>query len=113
VIGLIDETDLNAVVIDVKGDRGLLSSRYDIPLAAEIGALKLPTIKDIRSFVNDLHQKNIYLIARIVVFKDNILANAKPQWAIMDTRTKKPWIDREGWLGSIHFKEMSGNTILR
>jgi len=96
VIGLIDETDLNAVVIDVKGDRGLLSSRYDIPLAAEIGALKLPTIKDIRSFVNDLHQKNIYLIARIVVFKDNILANAKPQWAIMDTRTKKPWIDREG-----------------
>lgn len=51
VLGLIDETELNAVVIDVKGDRGLLSSRYDIPLAAEIGALKLPTIKDVRAFL--------------------------------------------------------------
>ncbi len=95
VLSLIEETELNAVVIDVKGDRGLLSSRYNVPLAAEIGALKLPTIKDVKSFINELHQKNIYVIARIVVFKDNILANAKPEWAIVDTRTKKPWIDRE------------------
>jgi hypothetical protein len=95
VLSLIDETELNAVVIDVKGDRGLLSSRYDIPLAAEIGALKLPTIKDIKSFVGELHQKDIYVIGRVVVFKDNILANAKPEWAIIDTRTQKPWIDRE------------------
>lgn len=95
VLSLIEETELNAVVIDVKGDRGLLSSRYEVPLAAEIGALKLPTIKDVKSFVNELHQKNIYVIARIVVFKDNILANAKPAWAIIDTRTQKPWTDRE------------------
>lgn len=95
VLGLIEETELNAVVVDVKGDRGLLSSRYDIPLAAEIGALRLPTIKDVKSFVNDLHQRNIYVIARIVVFKDNILANARPEWAIRDTRTQKPWVDRE------------------
>ena len=95
VLGLIEETELNAVVIDVKGDRGLLSSRYDIPMAAEIGALKLPTIKDAKAFVADLHQRNIYAIARIVIFKDNILANAKPEWAIIDTRTKKPWMDRE------------------
>jgi len=95
VLGLIEETELNAVVIDVKGDRGLLSSRYDIPLAAEIGSLKLPTIKDASAFVADLHQRNIYAIARIVVFKDNILANAKPEWAIIDTRTHKPWMDRE------------------
>ena len=39
--------------------------------------------------------ENIYAIARIVVFKDNILANAKPEWAIIDTRTQKPWMDRE------------------
>ena len=51
VLSLIDETDLNAVVIDVKGDRGLLSSKYDVPLAGEIGALKLPTIKDVKSFI--------------------------------------------------------------
>jgi hypothetical protein len=95
VLTLIDETELNAVVIDVKGDRGLLSFRYDVPLAADIGSLKLPTIKDIRSFISELHGKNIYVIGRIVVFKDNILANAKPEWAITDTRTQRPWTDRE------------------
>jgi hypothetical protein len=112
VLGLIDETELNAVVIDVKGDRGLLSSRYDIPLAAEIGALKLPTIKDVRAFVADLHQRNIYAIARIVVFKDNILANAKPEWAIIDTRTQKPWMDREelAWVDPFR-KEVWGYNI--
>jgi hypothetical protein len=35
------------------------------------------------------------VIGRIVVFKDNILANAKPEWAIIDTRTQRPWTDRE------------------
>ncbi|MGH9425023.1 MAG: putative glycoside hydrolase [Terriglobia bacterium] len=107
---MIDETDLNAVVIDVKGDRGLLSSRYDIPLAAEIGALKLPTIKDARAFVADLHQRNIYAIARIVVFKDNILANAKPEWAITDTRTQKPWMDRFGAAGSRAGQDLPRNS---
>jgi len=95
VLGLINETDLNAVVIDVKGDRGLLSYKYEVPLAGQIGAHKLPTIKDIRSLLEELHRQNIYVIGRIVVFKDNLLANYKPEWAIIDTRTKKPWIDNE------------------
>ncbi len=95
VLGLINETDLNAVVIDVKGDRGLLSYKYDVPLAAQIGAHKLPTIKDIRAFIGDLHKQNIYVIGRIVIFKDNLLANYHPEWAIIDTRTQRPWIDNE------------------
>ena len=95
VLGLIKETDLNALVVDVKGDRGLLSYKYDVPLASQDGALKLPTIKDDQSFIHDLHQQDIYVIGRIVVFKDNILANYKPEWAIIDTRTKKPWTDNE------------------
>jgi hypothetical protein len=95
VLGLINDTDLNAVVIDVKGDRGLLSYKYEVPLASQIGAHKLPTIKDIRSLLEELHKQDIYVIGRIVVFKDNLLANYKPEWAIIDTRTKKPWIDNE------------------
>ena len=40
-------------------------------------------------------RRGIYTIARIVTFKDNILANARPDLAIIDTRTGKPWIDNE------------------
>ncbi|MEW5978281.1 MAG: putative glycoside hydrolase [Acidobacteriota bacterium] len=96
VLGLIHETDLNALVIDVKGDRGLLSSRYEVPLAEEVGALKRPTVKDIKAFLADLHRQDVYVIGRIVVFKDHLLASAHPEWAILDSRTKQPWIDNEG-----------------
>jgi hypothetical protein len=95
VLGLIKENDLNALVLDVKGDRGLLSYKYDVPLASQDGAHKIPTIKDIRAFIHDLHEQHIYVIGRIVAFKDNILANYKPEWAIIDTRTGKPWTDNE------------------
>ena len=43
----------------------------------------------------DLKARGIYTIARIVTFKDNILATARPDLAIIDTRTGKPWIDNE------------------
>ncbi len=95
VFGLIRSTELNAVVIDVKGDRGLLSSKYDVPVAAQIGAMKLTTVRDIRTLISELHEQDVYVIARIVVFKDNILAHAKPELAILDTRTKEPWTDNE------------------
>jgi hypothetical protein len=95
VLGLIGSTDLNAVVIDVKGDRGFLSSRYEVPLASLIGATKKTTVGDMRSLIERLHQQNIYVIGRIVVFKDDILAHAKPELAICDTRTGEPWTDRE------------------
>lgn len=92
---LIRETELNSVVIDVKGDRGLLSYKYDIPLARRIGAHKLPTIKNIGSFIADLHRQNIYVIGRIVVFKDDLLANAEPRLAIINKNSGRPWIDNE------------------
>jgi len=95
VLGLIKENGLNALVLDVKGDRGLLSYKYDVPLASQDGAHKIPTIKNINAFVHDLHEQNIYVIGRIVTFKDNVLANYKPEWAIFDTRTGRPWTDNE------------------
>jgi len=94
-LNMIRATGLNSLVIDVKGDRGYLSYKFNVPLAAQIGAHGLPTIKDIHSLLQQLHQEKIYVIARIVVFKDNILAQAKPEWAILNTQTEKPWIDNE------------------
>jgi hypothetical protein len=49
---LIEETELNALVIDVKGDRGMIPYRSSIPLAAEIGAQKIITVRDVEEQVH-------------------------------------------------------------
>jgi hypothetical protein len=94
-LSLIKDTELNALVIDLKGDMGRVSFKSTTPLAAEVGAQKIITIKNIKSLVSDLHAKGIYTIARIVVFKDDPLASAKPDLAIR-TANGTIWKDREG-----------------
>ena len=39
VLGLLDRTELNTVVIDVKGDRGLIPYESQVPLARSAGAM--------------------------------------------------------------------------
>lgn len=91
---LIQETELNALVIDVKGDRGMIIYKSSIPLSMEVGAQRIITVKDIRGLIKSLKEKGIYTIARIVVFKDNLLALAKPELAVKNRRGMI-WRDRE------------------
>ena len=95
VFGLLEKTELNSVVIDVKGDRGLIPYRTEVPLALAAGAQGPVIIKEFDQMLSDLKAKGVYTIARIVVFKDNVLATARPDLAVIDTRTGKPWIDNE------------------
>lgn len=92
---LIAHTELNALVIDVKGDRGYVAFRSAVPLARVAGAQKIITIKDLPAMVRALHAKGIYLIARIVVFKDDRLGRARPDMAVK-TAQGRVWVDREG-----------------
>ncbi len=82
VLGLIDKTELNAVVIDVKGDRGMIAFKTSIALAEQVRSNQLTTIRDAKALVDRLHHDNIYAIARIVVFKDDLLASARPDLAV-------------------------------
>jgi hypothetical protein len=103
----IRENHLNALVIDVKGDRGFIPFKVDLPQADEIGAQKLILVKDMKALLASLKEQGLYLIARIVVFKDDPLAAAKPQWAVKNRgggvfrdRERLRWIDpfrREVW----------------
>ena len=96
---VMEKSGLNALVIDLKGDRGLIPYPSKLPLAAKIGAQKLRTIPDLKELATSLKAKGIYLIGRIVVFKDDLLATAHPEWAIR-TAGGGLWKDREGlaWL---------------
>ena len=95
VLGLVARTELNAVVIDVKGDRGLIPYRTSVPLALAAGAQGPVIIKEFDAMLADFKARGIYTIARVVAFKDNVLAHHRPDLAIVDTRTGKPWIDNE------------------
>jgi hypothetical protein len=95
VLELIQGTELNAVVIDVKGDRGWIIYPTEVPLARAAGAQGPATKKDFDAVMADLKARGVYTIARIVTFKDNVLATHRPDLAVIDTRTGKPWLDRE------------------
>jgi hypothetical protein len=95
VFDLMGRTELNAVVIDVKGDRGLIPYRTNVTAALEAGALGPVIMKDFDGLIASLKAQGIYTIARIVTFKDNVLANHRKDLAIIDTRTGRPWIDNE------------------
>lgn len=95
-IKLIDETELNAIVVDVKDYSGFLSYKFDYDLARESGAFNELRIIKPNILIKKLHDKGIYVIGRISVFQDPILAEAQPDWAIKSSSTKKVWKDRKG-----------------
>ena len=79
---LVATTEINALVIDVKGDRGLIGYRSAIVLAERSGAQRVITMPDLPGLLSTLRQRGIYTIARIVVFKDDPLAIARPDLAV-------------------------------
>ncbi len=93
-IKLIDTTEINSVVIDVKDSTGAVSFKMDDPLLNTINPYE-NRIVDIKDLITELHDKNIYVIARIAVFEDPKLAKAKPELAVKK-RSGATWKDRKG-----------------
>ena len=78
VLDIIRHGNANALVINIKTDHGFLCYPSEIPLATAIGARKLTTIHSLPELVQNAHAQGIYMIARIVTFKDDPLATARP-----------------------------------
>jgi hypothetical protein len=95
-IRIADETEVNAFIIDVKeSDTFLAYDSTAIPLAKEIGADTRPATKWMDQLVDTLQAHGIYPIARIVVFKDRMLAEKKPELAIRHVNGGV-WRDNKG-----------------
>ena len=105
-IELVESTELNTMVIDIKNDSGEITYKMDNDVAKEIGAT-VNYISDIKDLVARLKEKGIYLIARVVAFKDPILAESKPELSIKNAdgtifrdRSKLAWVNpykKEVW----------------
>ncbi len=83
-ITLVDATELNTMVIDVKNDEGEITWKMDSGSVLEMGN-GVAYIRDINALMETLKKHEIYTIARIVCFKDPVFAQNH-----VDSALKKP-----------------------
>ncbi|MRH43388.1 GTP-binding protein [Aquibacillus halophilus] len=91
-LNLVDSTELNAMVIDIKDDYGYLT--YKVDDSSPYADISRNFIKDPRKVLETLEEKGIYPIARIVVFKDTILAEKRPDLSF--TENGNVWANNKG-----------------
>lgn len=94
-IKLIDSTELNAIVIDVKDSTGRVSFTTLDESVNKTGSVE-NRIANIQSLISILHSKNIYTIGRVAVFQDPFMTKLKPEWSITKKSDGTVWKDRKG-----------------
>lgn len=82
IVKLIEDTELNAIVIDVKDNTGVISWN------GRVG--------DLEEFIDELHSKNIYTIARVAAFQDPLYVKNHPEQAVLSKSTGGIWKDHKG-----------------
>ncbi len=94
---IIKDGNFNSLVIDMKDDYGLL--RYDTrdPMLLEKGKVTQYAV-NLDKFIEEFKKENIYLVARIVTFKDRTLAQYKNgKYAVWDNKSNAPWLGIKGY----------------
>ncbi|MCF8011082.1 MAG: polysaccharide deacetylase family protein [Clostridiales bacterium] len=79
-ISLVENTQLNAIQLDVKDESGYIGYDSSVHLAQEIGAAK--DYMPVKEMLQDLRDRGIYSVARIVVSRDPVLAKKKPEYMV-------------------------------
>ena len=94
-VKLIDETELNSVVIDIKSYDGHISF---MPLTTELSpAVGGCFVRDMQDFIDHLHSKGIYVIGRIAAFQDVFRVKESPDLAVKKaSATTTVWRDHKG-----------------
>ncbi len=95
-IGRLDEfiemaktTELNALMLDLKDESGLVWYRTEDPLAIEVGANR--DGYDLSAAASLAHDEGLYVIGRLVLFNDPIAAIRKPEMAVWDSDANAPY----------------------
>lgn len=93
---LVKNTEINSVTIDIKTVSGYTSFAFDESKFGDIKPESNNIISDIKWEIEKLHEQWIYVIGRIVVFKDKYLAEKRPDLAIKWTNWVDVWTDYKG-----------------
>jgi hypothetical protein len=91
---LVDSTELNAMVIDVR-DAGILYWKTGIATAEECGATRIAIVRP-DALMQRLEKHRVYAIARIACFRDNLVPRKYPERGVLDAKGK-PWKDTAGY----------------
>ncbi|AIQ52028.1 putative glycoside hydrolase [Paenibacillus sp. FSL R7-0331] len=83
-LALLDKTELNSMVIDIKDDAGYITYKTDNAELQEMGTPQ-KFIGDINKLMTRLKEHDVYPIARIVVFKDSVLAKKHPELSFVNS----------------------------
>lgn len=89
ILEVVDQTAINALVIDVKDDTGLLLHRSAAGARHNPKAMAEAPVRDLAAYVERLRKRGVYTIARVVTFKDPLYAAAHPERAIVVRATGK------------------------
>lgn len=95
-VTLIEETEVNSVVIDIKDFSGTLSFDPDSDTWKPAWESSRCGARDMREFVASLHEKDIYVIGRITVFQDPFYTNKHPELAVKRADRTTVWKDYKG-----------------
>jgi hypothetical protein len=110
-IRIADQTEINAIVIDVKQD----TIYYDtqVQFFRDIDGVVRPFV-DLPALLARLDEHGIYSIARMVVFKDPLVAEGRPDLAVRDEVTGGVWRDFDGasWVNAFNSELWEANAAL-
>jgi hypothetical protein len=109
-IEIADTTEINAIVIDIKQD----TIYYDSQVQFFQDAGTIRPVYDVAEIIARLKEHNIYAIARLVVFQDPLVAEARPDLAVHDEVTGDLWRNEMGiaWVDAFHEELWNANIAL-
>ena len=108
-IEIANTTEINAIVIDVK--EGVIFYDSAVPFFNEVGTVR--PAYDLEAILAKLTDNNIYAIARMVVFQDPLVAEARPDLAVQDVNGGL-WVNVQGvgWVSAFHEELWEANIDL-
>ena len=101
IIRIADETEINALVIDMKDEFGLNYHPANPKFARNAG--NSGVVRNLPALLDTLRAHHILSVARLVVFKDSVTARVHPEWTIRQ-KDGSVWRDKKGlaWVNPYH-----------
>jgi hypothetical protein len=94
-VRVIDDTEINTIVIDVKDYSGKIVYKVSNPELKVFGSEEI-RVTDLQDFIETLHKKGIYVIGRVAVFQDAYFVKHRPDLAVKNKSGLEVWKDRKG-----------------
>jgi hypothetical protein len=96
-VALIDETEINSVIIDIKDYSGTISFPPQSDAWKSAWAEARCGTADMKAFIVTLHEKNIFVVGRITVFQDPFYTTTiRPDLAVRRASDGGTWKDFKG-----------------